>query len=248
MSLPPQTTIPTLYHLSSSQSLRVLWALEELKEANGTRYNLKKYARVKSLAPKELESIHPLGKSPILTVEPISKTVTPNDSGSNKKTLIESRLILLFIADNYANGLWNPKSAASRERDLFFQEFANSTVRSKVDFTLLFDVIPSHVPFLVRPIARLLVSPVVTVMKQGLPPIYQVLEDALGEETPWFAGEKIGLADFNMSWSMDVAKERGYFDAGKFPKLNAWHEKVKQRPAYMRAVEMGPSYDLVNFS
>jgi glutathione S-transferase len=243
-SNPPQTTIATLHHLSSSQSLRVLWALEELKEANGTQYVVKKYSRVKSLAPVELKSVHPLGKSPILTVEPISG----NTSASDTKTLIESRIILLFIADNYANGLWTPKSATSVERDLFFQEYANGTLRTKIDFTLIFEIIPQHVPFFIRPLARLLVTPVVNVMKQGLPDVYQELEDALSEEKPWFAGEKIGLADFNMSWGMDTAEQRKYFDGGKYPKLRDWHERVKSRPAYKRAVELGPSYDLVNYT
>jgi glutathione S-transferase len=233
-----------LHHLSSSQSLRVLWALEELKEANGTQYNLKNYSRVKSLAPIELKSVHPLGKSPILTVEPISGSTSAGET----KTLIESRIILLFIADNYAYGLWTPKSAASMERDLFFQEYANGTLRTKIDFTLIFEIIPQHVPFFVRPIARLLVTPVVNVMKQGLPDVYQVLEDALSEEKPWFAGEKIGLADFNMSWGMDTADQRAYFDGSKYPKLREWHERVKSRPAYKRAVELGPSYDLVNYT
>jgi glutathione S-transferase len=48
----------------SCRSHRIVWLLEEL----GIEYEIKKYQRTKEqLAPKELEAVHPLGKSPIIT-------------------------------------------------------------------------------------------------------------------------------------------------------------------------------------
>jgi glutathione S-transferase len=53
-----------VHHLNNSRSQRVLWLLEEL----GARYDIKRYQREPSgLAPKSLEAVHPLGKSPVLT-------------------------------------------------------------------------------------------------------------------------------------------------------------------------------------
>ena len=54
-----------VHHLNNSRSQRVLWLLEEL----GVPFEIKKYQRDKktNLAPKELEAVHPLGKSPVLT-------------------------------------------------------------------------------------------------------------------------------------------------------------------------------------
>lgn len=252
-AIPPQSTIPTLWHLSSSQSNRVLWALEELKEANGLEYNLKSFARQKSRADPDLKKAHPLGKAPILTIDsyPSSSTTqsAPTSTSTSKtlKTIVESRLVLLFIGDNYANGLWTPRSSSSVERDLFFQEFANGFLKGKVESVLLFDIIPSQLPFFIRPLGTLLVSPVVKIMKTELPPVFQILEDALSDELPWFSGEKIGLADFNVSWSMDVADARGYFDRSKFPRLREWHERIRGRDAYKRALAIGGEYDLINF-
>src|SRR4051812_23012239 len=55
----------TLHHLNDSRSQRILWLLEEL----GTPYELKRYQRDAKtrLAPPELEAVHPLGKSPVIT-------------------------------------------------------------------------------------------------------------------------------------------------------------------------------------
>src|SRR5258706_9564980 len=55
----------TLHHLNDSRSQRVLWLLEEL----GVPYEMKRYQRSAQtrLAPPELEAVHPLGKSPVIT-------------------------------------------------------------------------------------------------------------------------------------------------------------------------------------
>lgn len=60
---------PTLYNLSSLAAHRVLWTLEELA---GTKYNVKNFWRQRPgfLAAKDLKAVFPLGKSPILTLEP----------------------------------------------------------------------------------------------------------------------------------------------------------------------------------
>jgi len=61
---------PTVHHLSSSQSLRVLWALEEPSAHSGQRYTLKTCKHHMGRAPAVLKSVFPLGKSPILVVDP----------------------------------------------------------------------------------------------------------------------------------------------------------------------------------
>ena len=55
----------TIHHLEQSRSQRIIWLLEEL----GIDYEIKVYKRdAKSMyAPPELQEIHPLGKSPVVT-------------------------------------------------------------------------------------------------------------------------------------------------------------------------------------
>jgi glutathione S-transferase len=243
-----QKTIPTLYNLSSSAAHRVLWALEELAGTNGLKYNVKNFPRRRPgfLAAKDLKAVFPLGKSPILTLEPVegepaqTYQILPN-------VLTESRLILQFISDNYSNGIWVPESDEDKKRDTFFQEFANSTLLNKVDYALLFEIIPQQLPFGLRQLLGMLVRPVVNHFLGDQREIYQVMEDSISEERPWFSGKKMGLADFNMSFGMDMAVQRGYFEAKKYPKVAKWHTAILERPANKRALDVGGAYELVNF-
>jgi glutathione S-transferase len=82
----------TVHHLNNSRSQRVLWLLEEL----GLPYELKAYNRdtVTNLAPPELKSVHPLGKSPVIT-----------DDG---RTIIESGAITDYIIRRHGGGRRQP--------------------------------------------------------------------------------------------------------------------------------------------
>jgi len=55
----------TVHHLNNSRSQRVLWLLEEL----GVPYEIVKYERdpKTSLAPPELQKIHPPAQTPVVT-------------------------------------------------------------------------------------------------------------------------------------------------------------------------------------
>ena len=72
----------------------------------------------------DLKKYHPLGKSPTVT----------RDLGDGKTdTMIESKLLLQYISDNFTNGEWVPEPE-DKERDAFFQEFVKSTHLMKVCF------------------------------------------------------------------------------------------------------------------
>lgn len=231
----------TLHHLTSAQSLRIIWALEELAD-KGLTYTLKVYQRVQGRAPPELKSIFPLGKCPILVVDPL-----PESPDSGQTIVTESRLILQYLADNYSDGIWTPSNPEDKRRSDFWQEFAGATLCQKVDFVLLYEIVPSHVPWLFRPLASAIFNPIANIFKKELPGPFALMEAALSEERPWFAGEKLGQADFCLSWPMDIAVQRGYFNAAQYPKVAEWLKRVHERPAYKRALEKGGTYDLVAF-
>lgn len=80
--------------LEQSRSQRILWLLEELK----VDYELKIFHRDPQthLAPPELKEIHPLGKSPVISV------LAP---GAAKPLVIaESALIVEYLLDHFGNG------------------------------------------------------------------------------------------------------------------------------------------------
>src|SRR6187401_277940 len=86
----PSGTLPmiTVHHLNNSRSQRVLWLLEELE----LPYELVKYQRDRKtmLAPKELEAIHPLGKSPVIT--------------DGDATIAESGAIIEYVIETHGKG------------------------------------------------------------------------------------------------------------------------------------------------
>ena len=241
-----QKTIPTVYNLSSSKAREVLWALEELADT-GIKYKVVNVRRQRADTYKILKSHFPLGKSPTVTLEHVNGDseviyqILPN-------VLTEARLILQFISDNYTDGIWIPGSEEDKARDIFFQEFANGSLLFKVDNIVTFEVIPTMLFFPLRQLTLLMVLPIRNHFMNDLTVSYQLLEDALSEERPWLSGKKIGLADFNMIFPMDVAVGRGYIQLNKYPKLAKWHDTVIDRPAYRRALEKGGIYDLATFA
>jgi glutathione S-transferase len=95
----------TVHHLNNSRSQRVLWLLEELE----VPYEIVKYERdpKTSLAPPELQKVHPLGKSPVIT--------------DNGKTLAECGAILEYLVETYGKGRLAP---ADHERYRYYMHYA----------------------------------------------------------------------------------------------------------------------------
>lgn len=92
-SLPNPTNNQT--RLEKSRSQRILWLLEELDLA----YELETFSRQPDLlAPPELKNIHPLGKSPVIKLEP---------EGKKPIVLAESAVIIEYLCEHFgaATGL-----------------------------------------------------------------------------------------------------------------------------------------------
>jgi glutathione S-transferase len=245
---PDPTLIPTIHNLQHAQSLKCVWALEELALAKGLKYHIKNYPRTRGQNP-DLAKISPMGKAPILTLESPDGRPVPNYQ-VGPGVIMESRLILQFISDTWADGLWTPKSDEDRKRDIYFQEFAMNSLGPRSDQALIFGVIPVLMPFPLRQILGLLFGPLEKTFIGFLEPHLTHMEENLSDAKPWFAGENIGLADFCMSWPMDVAVQRKFFDPARFPKVAKWHDTVLNRPAYKNAVSNGggpANFNLVTF-
>ncbi len=92
----------TVHHLEHSRSQRILWLLEEM----GVDYEIKHYKRDPEtrLAPPELEKLHPLGKSPIVTDDNV--------------TLAESGAIIEYLVGKYDDGTLRP-AEGTRDRQAY---------------------------------------------------------------------------------------------------------------------------------
>src|SRR6185503_15308388 len=176
----------TVHHLNGSRSQRVLWLLEEL----GVPYEIVKYQRdpKTDLAPPELEKIHPLGKSPVIT--------------DGDATIAESGAILEYIVEKYGNGkLVPPKDTPNYRRYRYYMHYAEGSLMP----FLLVRLIASrmrHAPFLVRPIAKAIAGKLESgYVRPNLDRHIKFLADEL-KDRDFFAGGEMSAADIQMSFAM----------------------------------------------
>lgn len=220
----------TLHHLETSRSQRILWLLEEL----GVPYELKIYPRDKAtkLAPPALKAIHPLGKSPVIT--------------DGDEVIAESGAIIEYLVDTYgeqARGdlahLQPAPRTAEHRQCRFWMHYAEGSLMNWLVMKLVFMSIPrQRMPFFVKPIARQLCAKVIArLIEPNVLGALAFMEEHLSRNT-WFAGEALSIADFQMSFAVEVALTRGT-DTAPYPHVRAWRERMNARPAYQRALQRG---------
>jgi glutathione S-transferase len=220
-----------VHHLNNSRSQRILWLLEEL----GLEYEIQKYQRDPNtmLAPPELRAIHPLGRSPVIT-----------DGGI---TVAESGAIIEYLLERDGNGRFMPAAGTpDKLRYTYFLHYAEGSAMTPLLLKLVFDrVETSPMPFFAKPVAREIAQKVKS--SYIMPQIDQnlnYLEAELGKST-WFAGEEFTGADIQISFVLEAAASRGGL-GGQYPKLMAFLDRIHARPAYLRALERGGKYELLN--
>ena len=121
----------------------------------------------------------------------------------------------------------------------FWMHYAEGSLMNWLVMKLVFMTIPTQpMPFFVRPIARKICA---QVQKKLVDPnvgtALAFMESHLASHD-WFAGAKLSIADFQMSFPVEAALSRGA-KLGNYPKLMAYKERMVARPAYRRALEKG---------
>jgi len=203
-----------VHHLNNSRSHRVLWLLEELDLA----YEIVAYARDKKtmLAPPELRRIHPLGKSPIVEIE--------------GRTLAESGAIVETVIERVGNGRLAPsRDSPAHDRYRYYLHYAEGSLMPP----LLLGLVLSKMGPLGWP-ARPYVRSQYTLH----------LDFLEGELTgQFFVGDALTGADIMLSFPLEAAVARAGLD-GRWPRLTAWLDRIRARPAYQRAVTRGGALHL----
>jgi len=219
-----------VHHLETSRSQRVLWLLEEL----GLPYEIKLYKRdpKTKLAPPELKKIHPLGKSPVIT--------------DGDLVVAESGAILEYLAERYgpqaqgeAAQLLTQPGTPEHMQLRYWMHYAEGSLMNWLVMKLVFMTIPAQpMPFFARPIARILCQQVqAKLIDPNLTAAAGFIESHLAKQA-WFAGDRLTLADFQMSFAVAALMSRGDM-AGQCPHIKAYFKKMEARPAYQRALAKG---------
>lgn len=100
----------TIYHLSASQSDRIVWLMEELN----LPYQLEWFDRKEDgLAPEDYKALHPVATSPVIK--------------DGDRVLCESAVIVEYICHKYANGRLTVTPSESNYADyLYWMHFNNN--------------------------------------------------------------------------------------------------------------------------
>ena len=254
----PQAKI-TLHWLEVSRSHRILWLLEELQ----IPYELKTYKRGKDmLADPKLKEVHPLGKSPVITVE------TP---GAEKPLVIaESAAIVEYLCDYYGKWLVPKRYREGKEDQIggeseswtryrFFMHYAEGSIMPLMLMALIvaskayqhvssvfcayhcLDIKNSPVPFFIKPITNAIANKINTLfLEPNFKNHYQFLENQLATSPDggeYLCGREITGADILMEFPLVAGAERSGRTKEAYPKLSAYVEKLHERDAYKRAVQ-----------
>jgi glutathione S-transferase len=220
----------TVHHLNHSRSQRVLWMLEELE----VPYELVKYERDPEtlLAPKSLEGIHPLGKSPVIT--------------DGDATVAESGAILEYLVETYGKGRFAPPAGTQGHRDYrYFMHYAEGSLMPYLLLRLITRRMKqAKLPFFVRPIARKIAD---KLSGDFVDPNLRRHVAFLGAHLAkhrWFAGDELTAADIQMSFPVEAVVARGV-DLAPPPPLAEFVKRCKERPAFQRALARGGPYDVM---
>ncbi len=219
----------TVHHLENSRSQRILWLLEEL----GVDYDIKRYGRDKetSLAPPELEDVHPLGKAPVI-----------EDDG---QVVAESGAIVEYLVGKYDDGTLLPEQGTpERLAYTYWLHYAESSLMPLLLMSLIVSRIETGAPLLVRPIARKIAEAVRGgYLDPNLERHLGFMESTLQQST-WFCGERMTAADCQMSFAIEAAEVRTDLRS-EYPHLADFLDRIRARPAYKAALDRGGHYELM---
>ena len=202
----------TLHHLNDSRSQRILWLLEEL----GIPYELKRYQRDPQtrLAPPELEAVHPLGKSPVITEGDIK--------------IAESGAIVDYIIRRHGGGAMMP-SPESADFEAY-QEWLHYAEGSAM-LPLMMNLYVSRLKEAGAPLQPRI---------DGELARHLGYVDGALQGRAFFVGDGLTGADIQMSF---VAEMAGVFKRlTPYPALAGWIGRMHTRPAFQRSLEKGGDY------
>ncbi|MGO3908647.1 glutathione S-transferase N-terminal domain-containing protein [Huaxiibacter chinensis] len=217
----------TVHHLNQSRSQRVIWAVEEL----ALPYQIVRYQREKTMmAPPSLKKVHPLGKSPVVE--------------DNGLIVAESGAILEYLQETYdLTSQLKPQSPEQKLQYRFWLHYAEGSLMPILLMKLVFNSLGKPpVPFGLRTLGKGLGK---GVQKAWLNPQLETharfIEAHLSENS-WFAGDRLSMADIQMSFPIFALLARGGID--NLPHMQAWKKKVEMRPAWQRAIQQGGPFNL----
>lgn len=198
-----------VHHLNDSRSQRILWLLEELD----LPYEIRRYDRDPKtrLAPPELQAVHPLGKSPVIT--------------DGDRTVFESGAIVDHLIRRHGGGRLQPDPAGPAYDDyVCWMHYAEGS---------------AMLPLMLRLyVSRLgeAGAPLGPRIESELANHLGYLESALRGRA-YLLGDGLTGADIQMSFVGEAALANAPGGRAPYPEIEAWVRRFQARPAYKAALE-----------
>ncbi|MCM0148773.1 glutathione S-transferase [Photobacterium galatheae] len=203
-----------LHHLNKSRSKRIIWLLEEL----GVDYEVISYQRdrVTFLAPPELKTVHPLGKSPVI-----------EDDGL---VVTESGAITEYLIEKYGEGRLAPQRGSQAYVSyLQWIHFAESSAILPLLLKMFVEKDGCETNFLAG-YAEGEIAKVMSYFDQSLAGKKYLVED------------KLSGADIMMSFIVEILQTNNALM--KFPNIASYAQQLASHPAYLKSNDIEAAYDL----
>lgn len=214
-----------------SRSQRILWQLCEMD----IPFNIVNHHRqADKRSPPSLFAVDSLGRAPVL--------VLPDG-----RKIIESGAISAYLIKYYDK---RPHIFADADwiREEQYALISESSIDSWNSILLVCNFIIRATPWFLRPIMSLIFGQIKTAVLKEQKKQIVWLRDQLGDRE-WFSDNEVpGRADFLLILQLDFITGGELMNFEKeFPKLHAWQERCRNRPAWKRALNEGNGYNTAKF-
>ena len=183
-----------------------------LLEEMGTPYEMVRHQRDPQTfrAPPALGEVHPLAKAPTVIVD--------------GHVMVESGAIIEYLIERFGSETLAPSSAKDRPAYLEWLHFAEGTMSSPIIFTALGPRFGGLGPMLGG------------FMGAEVTKLLDHAEKAVtGRE--FLIGDRLSGADINLAYLLEVATASKQI--GDRPNLIAYLDRLRDRPAYKKSIELG---------
>lgn len=197
-----------LYHLNRSRAHRVLWLLEELGQPYEVSY-FKRDAKT-NLAPQELLKIHPLGKSPMITLD--------------DRLITESAAIVEVLCTRFAPDMIPAPDTDAYLSHLELMHFAEGSAMTPI----LLNLYVGRLGEAGAPLHPRITSELIS---------HFAYMNSILRPSGHFVLDHLSAADIMLSFPAEIAVRLGYAD--DFPDLARFVTRMQERPAYQGALEKG---------
>jgi len=247
----------TLHWLEQSRAQRILWLIEELN----VPCDIKIYRRDPKthLAGDDLKKIHPLGKSPLISV------VVPDST--EPLVVAESANICEYLLKHFGHGSTLTPKQWKKEMDegtlgtetdewLRYRYFMHYAEGSLMPWLILGFVVSqirtAPVPFFIKPITKKISAGILNAfVTPNITSTFGFLEQQLATSPgggKYLCGTQLSAADILISFPLIAASGPSSatmtgMTKDKYPKLLAYVEALQQEPGYKKAVDKIISID-----